>query len=123
MKQGYLDTYTGMRLSALSSRNEILNAPIQGSAFHCLLWSVIEMNKKLKKEKWETVPVAQIHDSCIFITTPDEIDELYKVAHDIMCVKIVKRWPWLVIPLEIDMDITPPGGAWSEQKAYKPPKS
>lgn len=122
MKQGYLDTYTGLRLSALASRNQILNAPIQGSAFHCLLWSAIEMNKKLKREKWETEAVAQIHDSCIFITTPDEIDELYKVAHDIMCVKIVKKWPWLVIPLEIDMDVTEPGGAWSEQESYTPPK-
>lgn len=120
MKHGFLDTFTGMRLSALSSRNEILNAPIQGSAFHCLLWSAIELNKKLRREKWETKAVAQIHDSCIFITTPDEIDELYRVAYDIMCVKIVEKWPWLVIPLEIDMEVTAPGGNWSEQKAYTP---
>jgi hypothetical protein len=45
---GYIDFYTGFRCAGALSKNEIANYSIQGSSFHCLLWTLIEVNKVAK---------------------------------------------------------------------------
>ena len=56
------------------TNNMIVNSPIQGTAFHCLLWSMIEINKFIKKEKLESKLIGQIHDEILVDTVPDELD-------------------------------------------------
>lgn len=48
LKNGYFDLLTGFRVHGNFKRNAVTNYPIQGSAFHCLLWSLIRINRDRK---------------------------------------------------------------------------
>ena len=66
-EKGYVDTLTGFRIQGELGRNDVINYPIQGSAFHCLLWSLIRLQKELRRRKMESRIVGQIHDSIVGI--------------------------------------------------------
>jgi hypothetical protein len=116
MEHGYVDTFTGFRCKGLMSRNNVLNYPIQGSAFHCLLWSFIELDRILREDRWDSKIVGQIHDAIVFDVHPDELEELLPLIRRVTCQDLPKAWPWIVVPLEIDAEITPIDGSWAEKE-------
>jgi uracil-DNA glycosylase family 4 len=75
-EHGYIQYLFGHKRGGYLSRNALANYPIQGAAFHCLLWSLIQLNRIRKKEKWKTKIVGQIHDSIIFDMDPQEQDHV-----------------------------------------------
>lgn len=115
-KRGYLDMYTGFRCSGLMRRNKVTNTPIQGSAFHCLLWAFVELTKRSIEEKWKTKLVGQIHDEIIFDVVPKERDYVKQVVREVMVNKLREHFPWIIVPIDIDADISPIDGSWYEQK-------
>lgn len=119
VKKGYFDTLTGFRCSGLMSRNDAINYPIQGSAFHCLLWSLIELNNFLKENDFDSVIVGQIHDSIVLDVVPKELDRILHYTKKIMEVSIKKHWKWIIVPLGIDVEVTPVNGSWAEMKEMK----
>jgi len=48
LEKGYFDMLTGFRCQGIMNKKQICNSPIQGTAFHLLLWSFTEMNRQLK---------------------------------------------------------------------------
>jgi len=54
-RKGYVELLDGFRRGGYLRNNEIGNTPIQGLAFHCLLWSMIELKKIRKQEQWKTI--------------------------------------------------------------------
>ena len=64
-KLGYLDSLNGFRFQGVLTKNAAVNYPIQCVAFHCLLWSLIQINTKLRKEKWRSKIEGQIHDAIV----------------------------------------------------------
>lgn len=117
-KKGYVDLYTGFRCSDIMRRNEAINAPIQGSAFHCLLWSFIELDKISRRENWKTKLIGQIHDAILFDVYPPELSYITPKIHEVMCESIRKKWQWIITDLEVEMDICEPDAPWSEKKAF-----
>lgn len=113
--KGYINTLTGFKLQGIMKKNDVINYPVQGSAFHCLLWSLIEGTKAQRKEHWDSRIVGQIHDSIIIDTHPDEADHVTKVMKCIMCSDIRKKWDWIIVPLDIDIDIYPIDGSWADK--------
>lgn len=111
-KTGYIDLVTGFRCSGYFSKNQITNFPIQGPAFHCLLWSLIETNKLAKKEKWGTKIIGQIHDAAVFDLVPEEEEHVIKSVKEISTVKIKEVFPWIIVPLKIDFEITDIDKSW-----------
>lgn len=117
-RKGYIDTLTGFRIGGLMRKNEVINSPIQGSAFHCLLWSFIQLDEISEKEGWNTKLIGQIHDSILFDVDPEELDYVVPIIERVMTEDIRKAWDWIIIPLEVEMDICEPNEPWSKKKEF-----
>lgn len=102
-QKGYFHTKTGFLCQGVYRRNEVINYPIQGSSFHMLLWSLIQLHKKLRTMK--SMIVCQIHDSLIFDVHESEIDDVIALAQQVMTVDLRKHWPWIITPLEIEVEV------------------
>ncbi len=119
LKKGYFDTLTGFRIEGLYKRNEVINYPVQGSAFHWLLWSLIRIQKLLKKYKMRTLIVGQIHDSIVSDVYRKELRNYLEIVHQVMTIDIRKHWKWIIVPLTIEAEVAPIGGSWYEKKKVK----
>ncbi len=102
-RRGYVENAFGFRRYGLSKRNEIINTPIQGTAFHCLLWSINRLMKIRREEGWRTKIPGQIHDSIWSDIYPSERDHYYKTQKQVMTQDIRKENSWIIVPLEIDI--------------------
>lgn len=120
-RHGHIDFYTGFRIEGILSRNQIINAQTQGSAFHCLLWAMIRICKAIRKRRWRTRVVAQIHDSILACVHVDELDEYLALANFLMTIRIREVWPWITTPLVIDAAVSHPGGSWFDKRKVKIP--
>ena len=110
---------TGFIAQGFMKRNEIINLPIQGSAFHCLLKSLnILVLEELKKRNMKTMIVGQIHDSIVADVPDEEMQEYLNLARYVMTKLLVKQWPWIIVPLEIGVEATPIEGNWYEKKEW-----
>jgi hypothetical protein len=94
----------------------IFNSAIQGTAFHCLLWSMIELDNALRGKRMKTRIISQIHDEIVFDLFPPEKEKVLELAKKIMTESIREVHNWIIVPLEIEAEITPVGGAWYYKK-------
>lgn len=95
-------------------KNACVNYPIQGSSFHCLLWSLVELNRWLKKYRFRTKIINEIHDSLMLSGPKKELKDVLPMARYLMTEKIKKHWPWIVIPLEVEAEGSPVN--WFEKR-------
>jgi hypothetical protein len=117
---GYFDTLTGFRLQGLFSKNQVLNLPIQGSAFHIELLAVILILEYVRKYKMKTRIIGQIHDSTIASVPPDELQDYLGALHHIITKTIPKRWPWIIVPVEVEAEVCQVGESWAGKKQWVP---
>ena len=103
LKTGRFRLLTGFEIEGVYSRNNLYNYPIQGPAFHILLWSLIRLVKWTRKRK--TKIVGQIHDSIVADVHLDELDEYLEEAKRVMTVDVRNHWKWIVTPLEIEAEV------------------
>jgi uracil-DNA glycosylase family 4 len=115
-RKGYVDLLSGFRCRGLYTKNEVLNFPMQGPAFHCLLWSIIHVQEHLEKEKMDSLIIGQIHDSMVLDAVPDEVEDLKPAIKRIMCDDIREYWPWIIVPLDIEMDIAGIDEPWNKKQ-------
>lgn len=115
---GELRMLTGFRFGGVMDRKQANNAPMQGPAFHCLLWSLTRINEWLKEKQKETLLIGQIHDALEFDAVPGEVKSVVRMARKIMCEDIRREWPWIITPLQVDVEITPVDGSWYEKQEY-----
>ncbi len=111
-KKGYLKMLTGFQCSGIMRNNEIINYPIQGTAFHCLLLTFIKLDEVMRKEGWDSRLVGQIHDSIIMDVHPDEFAHVQETAHRIVREELPKIWDWIIVPLEIEIDAYEVDSPW-----------
>ncbi len=104
-KLGYLKIHTGFICSGMMRKNEIVNYPIQGSAFHCLLFTFIELDKISQKEQWKSKIVGQIHDSILIDAHPDEFERIKAALYHIVKELLPNAWKWIIVPLEIETEV------------------
>lgn len=116
-RQGWIKLKTGFVASGVMRRNEVINIQVQGTAFHCLLWSLTRMQEWLNRHKLKTLIVGQIHDSMILDVPIAELPDILAKAREIMCEKIRKEWEWIVTPLDIEAEGSDVN--WYEKKAIK----
>lgn len=115
-KYGEFEMLTGFRVCGFYKKNKVLNYSIQGVAFHCLLWSLIRLDRWLTKNKMRTVIVGQIHDSIVTDVHVEERDEFLQVAKRIMTEDIREEWVWIIVPLEVEAEVAGVGESWNEKK-------
>jgi DNA polymerase-1 len=118
-KRGYFETLTGFHVEGIFKRNYVINNPIQGSAFHCDLFSVIQLDEWLKHKKMKSKIIGQIHDSILGMVKVSELDDYLNKAHQIMTQKLPQAWDWITVPLEVEADVAPEGGSWYDKKKYE----
>lgn len=106
-KKGHFDMLTGFRCKGVMKRNDVINYPVQGVAFHCLLWSLIKLNRWLKKNKMRSMIIGQIHDDITMNIYETEFEDVLKKAKQIMCEDIRKEWKWLIVPLTVEASFSP----------------
>ena len=117
-KYGYIDFLTGFRCSGVMDKKQVCNYPGQGSAFHCLLWSLTRADEVMQEEQWDTNIIGQIHDSILFDVHPDELEHVAEIVQDITTKQLPEFWKWIIVPLSVDMEITEVDEPWSEKKKY-----
>jgi len=116
-KRGWFQTLTGFVCRDPMRKNEAINAPIQGSAFHCLLWSFIRIDEISKKEKWKSRLVSQTHDSMLFDMVPQEKDYVLDVVRRVCCEELPATWDWIIVPMDVEVDICDIDRPWAEKRA------
>jgi len=115
--QGYLDTLTGFRLGgSLMNRKQAVNYPIQGTAFHWLLWSLIRIQKLLHKYKMKSLIIGQIHDSLVGDVPKRETKDYLKIVKQVITEDIFKHWKWICVPLNVEAEMTPVNGNWYQKE-------
>lgn len=117
-RTGYIDMLTGFRCAGTMSRNDATNYPIQGTAFHCLLWSFVRLDKVLRAKKFKTRLVGQIHDAIVLDVHPDELKAVAQILKKVMIDDLRKHWPWIIVPLAIEADLGGVDESWNELKPY-----
>jgi len=115
MKYGYIELVTGFRCQGYMSRNKIANSPIQGPAFHCLLYSLIHCHNKLLDLGAKSKIIGQIHDNLVFDCDPSEKEDLKEMATKIATVQIREDWDWIIVPLMVSWEGTLQDSSWFTQ--------
>ena len=115
-KYGYIDLLTGFRCSGVMDRKQVCNYPGQGTAFHCLLWSFIQLDRTIREQGWDTRLVNQIHDSIILDVNPNELNEVIDTIQEITTVRLAQHWPWICVPMRVDMALSPIDASWADKK-------
>jgi hypothetical protein len=120
LNRGYIDTFTGFRCWGPMSKNETNNYPIQNTAFTgCLLKTYIDIDRISRLEKWDSKLIGQIHDSVILDVHPKEAEYVAKTIHRIACESLPKLYSWIIVPLEIEIEISPVDGSWAKKSKYE----
>jgi len=123
LDKGWMLTKTGFICQGFMKRNEIINYPVQGSAFHCLLWSLTRLVKyELKKHKMKTLIVGQIHDSILADVPEEELEDYLILANNVTTKQLVRKWKWIDVPLEVEAEVCPVGGSWVDKEEMEIPK-
>lgn len=117
-KTGGISMLTGFRVEGLFGKNDIINYPVQGVAFHCLLASLTLLQKKLKRLKMKTLLIGQIHDSIIADVPEQETQEFCHMARETMTEDIPKLWDFVNVPLEVEIECSPVNGSWYEKAEW-----
>lgn len=121
-QNGYFDMLTGFRCSGVIQKNEVINYPVQGAAFHCLLWSFIEIDRISQEEEWRSRLIGQIHDAAVLDVHPDELEHVGRTIKRVTCRDLPKAWDWIVIPLDVDAKLCPVDESWAVKESWKLPE-
>ena len=108
---------TGFWASGMYSKNETLNTPIQGPAFHCLLWSLPRIQKWVDKTKSGALIVAEIHDSILSDAPIREVGDYVSYSKYVMTKALPKAWPWIIVPLKVEVEVAEKN--WHEKEPWK----
>jgi len=95
-------------------KKQVCNYPGQGSAFHVLLRSFILMDELITKERLNSRLIGQIHDSMVLSVDPDEKDHIIKSIKRITTEQVPSEWPWIIVPLSVELKVGKVDGPWSE---------
>ncbi len=118
-EKGYFEMFTGFREEGYLSRNDLINWRVQGVAFHCLLWSIIQIDKHLAENGFRTKIVGQIHDSCIFDNDPEEQKDVIDITEYYATKAIKEAFPFLIVPLQLEWEATEVDKPWYTKRGIQ----
>ena len=119
LDKGWFLTKTGFICQGFMARNDVINYPVQGSSFHCLLKAFIWLvNEELRKARMKAQVVGHIHDSIVGDVPDEELQDYIELCRELMTNRLREFWKWIIIPLEIEVEVTPVGGSWVEKEEW-----
>jgi len=117
LKRGSFRMMTGFECKGVLGRNDLYNWPIQGPAFHLLLWSLIQLVRWLTERRMRTKIVGQIHDSIVADVHEEELDDYIQKAKQVMTEDVVEHYDWIRVPLDIEVEVAKT--SWHEKEAIE----
>lgn len=118
LDKGFFDLLSGFRVRGIYDRKQVCNYPIQGSAFHCLLWCLVQIGRTLRKYKMKSMLVGQIHDSLLGDTPVGELRNYLEIVEHVVRVLLPQHFPWIEVPLEIEYELSAPQTPWYLKKEF-----
>jgi len=116
-KDGFLQSYTGFIYRGNLTDRQICNYPIQGSSFHCLLWSINRLKYYFDLYGLKSKMVGQIHDSLVVDLVPEECKQVLYLMKKVMQREVIEENPWIQIPFKVDFELTDIDKSWYYKKA------
>ncbi len=87
----------------------------KNSSFHCLLWSLVQKERLMRRARMKGFLIGEIHDCDLAEVLPSERDAYIDMSVDVMTRKIVEHWPWIIVPLGIESEACPVDGSWYDK--------
>ena len=112
-RTGYVSMPFGFRRGGLLNNNKIYNTAIQGTAFHVLLWSYIQLHR-ISQQQWRSRLMGQIHDEMLYHMAEGEEQVVLDATVDVMERQIRERFDWISVPLVAEPEWSPVGGNWTQ---------
>jgi DNA polymerase I-like protein with 3'-5' exonuclease and polymerase domains len=112
---GYVSMPFGFRRGGLLNNNKIFNTAIQGTAFHFLLWSYIQLHRH-SLTHWRSRLMGQIHDEMLYDMAAGEEQEVLDTTVAVMEDRIRERFDWISVPLVAEPEWSPVDGNWTEMQ-------
>jgi DNA polymerase-1 len=114
---GYVQTVLGRRryIPEINSPNRqireaaermAINMPVQGTSADIIKIAMVNLHRKMEKQKLRSKMTLQVHDELLFEVPPEEIDKMKELVSEIMPQALK-----LAVPLKIDMKL---GKNWAE---------
>ncbi len=116
VKHGYVDYVNGFRYEGPATKNEVLNAPVQGPAFHINLWATIQIQKELDRLNMDTKIIGSIHDAVVMSCPPYEEQYVDTLVHKYGTQAVKEHWPWIQTTLMVEKEAGEVNGPWSVMK-------
>jgi DNA polymerase I len=116
LRRGWFQMETGFIGSGIYNKKEVCNYPVQGSAFHCLLWSLVQISKEIQRRKMRSKIVGEIHDSILAYVHKTELHDFLKLARRVMTVDLVRHWPWITVPILVEAEVAPCEASWFDKQ-------
>lgn len=113
MKKGYIDLATGFRYYGPASFTQITNAPIQGPAFHVLLWTLSKTYPIIKENFKSSYIIGQIHDAMVGDINPKDEPEIDQIIKLYGTEKVREYWDWLILPFKLEKESGEINGSWN----------
>jgi DNA polymerase I-like protein with 3'-5' exonuclease and polymerase domains len=97
------------------NKKEVCNYPGQALGFHFLLWTFIETDKLITKEKLNSRLIGQVHDSMIVDLCPSEAEYLKEKINKIATEELPNHWTFINVPLVEEFDMYGVDKSWAEK--------
>lgn len=119
LRDGGFTMKTGLAVNGVLTKKDAVNYPIQGSAFHCLCWAMVRKLRRIRKYKMRSLLIGEIHDCDVADVPPGERDAYIDLSRSIMCDEIRAAWPWIVVPLRVEVEACPVDRSWWDKMVLK----
>jgi DNA polymerase I-like protein with 3'-5' exonuclease and polymerase domains len=116
-RNGGFQMLSGFAVNMPLDRKQVCNSPIQGVAFHLALWALIRINRRLRRYKFQSRVIGEIHDCINLDGPPKERDNVIEICTEIMTRDILKVWPWINVPLVVEPEMCPIDQPWFYKRA------
>jgi hypothetical protein len=113
-KNGYIETFFGFRYTGYMDKKQLGNYPIQGTAFHIMLWCLIRIQEIAKRNGWLTKIIGQIHDSMIFDMDPAEEEMVLRTIKHVCEREVVDRFDWITTQFRVDIEMSEIDGSFAD---------
>lgn len=110
-RTGRFEMKTGFVCAGHMARNQVINYPVQGAAFHCLLKVLIELVRRLRG--WRSAVIGEIHDSMLIDCHPDEFREVVSLCHYLCSEWLLQQWTWIDVPMSVEVKASEVDGSWA----------
>lgn len=116
-KHLYVETLGGLRRAGPTSRNELINMPVQGTAAEIVTGAMTELSEMgFAEDDPELQPNLNIHDDLTFWLRDETLETKIGRIAKVMC---RHRFDYIIVPLIVEVKVGNRWGSMEEIKVFK----